>query len=352
MQKSARPRSRDAIPIHHLLNAPDGDEFIERFPIRDNPEAVVGVLGEQDHAGIGDAEDSSEASHWGEDYEQNDVFIEADIHEFGVPFDTFLGGLETMTFGHFPLNHDLSQITNVASQTATVLEPRAFEIRQLLMDTAHRLAMAYPEDPSWTHLGGAIQLLTHTELDYCVNLFFANYHRHCPILHRPSFCATMVPIPLLLSTAALGAMYAPDPTKVAWMKSLFDVMEAYIFALPGLRDETMGGFMLTDAPDEETLNYRFQIFQGAYLMIVTQFFSGNLAGRRRARRQRFCTILSVCFAVVSLSICLTAAPRLHVRLAFPLLNIQAFLQYRTKSRSGAGCRWKPVFGKLTPEIMT
>ncbi|KAL2404605.1 hypothetical protein ABEF93_006304 [Exophiala dermatitidis] len=292
-QNPGRPKSRDAISIHHLLNGPEGDDFVGRFPIRDNAEALVG---EEDDAAIAEAEDSSEASHWSEDYERNDIFVGADMADFGVAFDTFLGGFETMTFGSFPLPHDMSQITScggVASGTALALEPRAYEVRQLLMATASRLALDYPEDPNIAHLGAAIQLLTHTELDHCVNLYFANYHRHCPILHPPSFQPTMVPIALLLSTAGLGAMYSSEPAKVAWMKTLFDVMEAYIFNLPGIRDEMTGSFELSKAPDEDTLHYQFQIFQSAYLMVVMQFFSGNLAARRRARRQRFCQVLSL-----------------------------------------------------------
>ncbi|EXJ89777.1 hypothetical protein A1O3_02844 [Capronia epimyces CBS 606.96] len=293
VQEPARLKGREAIPIHHLLNAPEGDGFTERFPIRDHPE---GPVGEEDETTMGEAEDSSEASHWSEDYEPNDVFIGAEMPDFDTAFDSFLGGIETMTFGSFPLQHDLSQVISggeVSSPTALSLEPRAFEIRQLLIGTASRYAMEYPEDPNTPHLGPAIQRLTHTEIDHCINLYFTNYHPHCPILHRPSFRPTVAPIPLLLTTAALGAMYSPDPGKVVWMKSLFDVMEVYIFGLPGLRDEAPGSFMLTEAPDEETLDYQFQVFQGAYLMVVMQFFSGNLAGRRRSRRQRFCTILSI-----------------------------------------------------------
>lgn len=291
-----RPRSRDAIAIHHLLNAPDGDDFAGRFPIRDN---ASGAGAEEDVATIGEPEDSSEASHWsGEDYEQNDVFIGADLPEVeGINFDSFFGGFETLTFGAYPLHPDLSQMTSgggIASPAAMALETRAFEIRQLLLETAAKLTNDYPGDPQIAHLVPAIELLTHVELDHCLNLFFGNYHRHCPILHRPSFQPTLVPIPLLLTAAALGGMYSPEPVKVAWMKSLLDIIEAFIFSLPGIRDDFFGDFTLADpAADEETQNYRFQLFQGAYLMVVVQYFSGNLAGRRRARRQRFTTVLSV-----------------------------------------------------------
>ncbi|KAK5336494.1 hypothetical protein LTR07_008528 [Exophiala xenobiotica] len=296
-QKSSehlRPKSRDAIPIHHLLNTPEGDDFIGRFPIRST---VAAPIDEDDDAALGEVEIASDASHWSEDYESNDVFIGAPIPDYeSVNFDTFFGGFETLTFGAYPLHHDLSQVTSVgglASQSAMALEPRAYEIRQLLLSTASKLSTEFPETINLMQMASDIELLTHAELDHCIGLYFTNYHRHCPIFHRPSFQPTTVPIPLLLGMVSLGAMYSQERAKVLWMKCLLDVMEAYVFSWPGLRDDYGGFFTLAEAPDEETLDYQFQLFQGAYLMVVVQYFSGNLAARRRARRQRFITVLSV-----------------------------------------------------------
>ena len=288
-----RPKSRDAIPIHHLLNAPDGDDLAPRFPIRDSP---LGPGGDEDDATINDADDSSDASHWSEDYEQNDVFIGAPMPDFeGVNFDSFFGGFESMTFGSYPMQHDVSQITSgpvIVSPSASLLEPRAFELRQLLLNTTNKLATEYPGDPQLSLVIPNIELLTHVEMDHCLNAYFSNYHRHCPIIHRPTFQPTLAPEALVLACVALGAMYS-DPSKVAWMKTLLDLIEIFIFSLPGLKDEyfyTMGYLQM---PDDEALNYHFQTFQGAYLFVVVQYFSGNLAARRRARRQRFCTMLTV-----------------------------------------------------------
>jgi hypothetical protein len=276
------------------LNNPTGDDLIRRFPIRDN--TVDAGIGDEEIP-ICEAEDSSEASHWSEEFDQNDVFVGAGIPDLdGISFDSFFGGIESLTFGSYPLHPDASQVVYAGgfmSPSALALEPRAYEIRQVLMGMASTLAVLYPENPNVLHLGPAIELLTHTELDQCVASFFINYHRHCPIIHRPTFQATTVPIALLLGTVALGAMYSPEPVKVAWMKSLLDLMEAYVFSLPGLREEFPGSPSLAVAPDEETLHYQFQQFQGAYLFVVVQYFSGNLAARRRARRHRFQTILAV-----------------------------------------------------------
>ncbi|OAL27801.1 hypothetical protein AYO20_09654 [Fonsecaea nubica] len=292
-EEAARPKSRDAIPIHHLLNAPDGDDLAPRFPIRDTP---PGGEGDEDDVTVNDAEDSSEASHWSEDYESHDVFAGASLADLdGVNFDSFFGGFESLTFGSYPLNADIQHITSgsgIVSAAALTLEPRAYEIRQLLMSAATKFAIEYPDSPQLAHLETNIGLLTHVEIDHCLNLFFNNYYRHCPIIHRPSFQPTIAPIPLVLGCVALGAMYS-DPTKVAWMKGLLDLIESYIFSLPEVRDEFFGTLGVLEAPDEDAVEYHFQLFQGAYLVVIVQYFSGNLAGRRRARRQRFPSMLSL-----------------------------------------------------------
>ncbi|OAL31198.1 hypothetical protein AYO22_01231 [Fonsecaea multimorphosa] len=292
-QEAARPRSRDAIPIHHLLNAPDGDDLVPRFPIRDTP---PGAGGDEDDATVNEGEDSSEASHWSEDYENHDVFAGASLVDLDASnFDSFFGGFETLTFGSYPLTADVPHITSgtgIVSATAITLEPRSYEIRQSLMDAAAKFAMDYPDSPQLGFLEANIGLLTHVEIDHCLNLFFTNYHRHCPIIHRPSFQPAIAPIPLVLGCVTLGAMYS-EPAKVAWMKSLLDVIESYIFSLPEVRDEFFGTLGVLEAPDEDAIEYHFQQFQGAYLLVIVQYFSGNLAGRRRARRQRFPSILNL-----------------------------------------------------------
>ncbi|KAJ9611619.1 hypothetical protein H2200_004803 [Cladophialophora chaetospira] len=293
IHEGPRPQSRDAIPIHHLLNAPDGDDLAPRFPIRDSPS---GGAGDDDDAAINEAEDSSEASHWSEDYEQNDVFVGAPMPDFdGVNFDSFFGGFESLTFGSYPLQNDMSQITSgsgIVSPSAMALEARAYEIRQILLNSLGRFATEYPENTQLSLIASNIELLTHIEIDHCLNSYFNCYHRHCPFLHRPTFQPTLVPEALLLGCVALGAMYS-DPVKVAWMKSLLDVIEHYIFSLQAVRDEYFCTNGYLQVPDDEALNYHFQTFQGAYLFVIVQYFSGNLAGRRRARRQRYTTILNM-----------------------------------------------------------
>ncbi|KIW21712.1 uncharacterized protein PV07_12855, partial [Cladophialophora immunda] len=292
-QAAARPKSRDAIPIHHLLNAPDGDDLVPRFPIRDTPSRA----GRDEDDAANGTEDSSGASHWSEDYgNPRDVFVGAILADLDcVNFDSFFGGFDSSTFSSYPPNANMPHVTSgtgFGSPSARALEPRAFEIRQLLLGVTTKFAIEYPDSPQLEHLETNIGLLTHVEIDHCLTLFFQNFYRHCPIIHRPSFRPAFAPIPLVLGCVALGAMYS-EQAKVCWMKNLLDVIESYIFSLPEVRDEFFGTLGVSEAPDEDAVEYHFQLFQGAYLFVVVQYFSGNLAGQRRARRQRFPSILNV-----------------------------------------------------------
>lgn len=231
-----------------------------------------------------------------------------------VGFDSFFDGLgkpryeasppssidslvEQMTFGSSVMSSDpmaMQPIHMVITDSRVqALEPRAQEIRQSLQSTAVNFGSSMPETQPLLELGPAISQLTATEVASLVELFFQHYHKHCPIVHKPSFQPTLKPLSLVLGIMALGGMYAPDKARVERMRSLLDVIELYIFSLPGLREEFPFSFDLSQAQDEDALYAQFETMQGAYLIVVAQYFSGNLAAKRRARRQRFTRVLDV-----------------------------------------------------------
>lgn len=91
--------------------------------------------------------------------------------------------------------------------------------------------------------------------------------------------------------------YSKDARDVGELKSLLDITESYIFSVPGISDEY-------DLPDRsyvvrdensspEWQRYQLEELQGAYLMIVLQFWTGNPLARIRVRQQRFQRIVSV-----------------------------------------------------------
>lgn len=279
------------ISIAHLLNTPSGDDFARHFPIHSEPNYPVDEDGD---SAFVDPESPSEASHWGEEAEPYDPYVGAT----DSAFDGFFESLETLSFGQTAFRPDnlSSSISVVPAPTdamSQALEPRALEVRQILSTTAGNVGNTLPEAQHMLELGPAIEQINGAEIDSLVSLYFEHYHRHCPITHRPSFHATLCPLPLLLSVMALGGMYAPEASRRHRMLALLDVIEAYIYSLPGLRDEYATSLDLSKAPDEEALQYQFEHFQGAYLIIIAQYFSGNPAAKRRARRQRYTRVLDV-----------------------------------------------------------
>jgi Fungal specific transcription factor domain/Fungal Zn(2)-Cys(6) binuclear cluster domain len=337
-----RPRSRDAIPISHLLNS-SPDDFTGRFPIRNSPNYPVDEDGD---SALVNPESPSEASHWSEDMEPYDPYVGAS----DFTFDGFFDSLETLTFGHSVIRSDVlppsAGIVSVTTDAISpALEPRALEVRQALSKTAGNFGNTLPEAQEMLQLGPAIEQVTGADIDSLVSLYFENYHRHCPILHRPSFQATLCPLALLLSVMALGGMYAPETERVQRMRSLLDVIEAYIFSLPGLRDEYSHSLNLAEAPDEQTLQFQFELFQGAYLIIIAQYFSGNVAAKRRARRQRFTRVLDV-RSDRSLFVTRTDDDRLPAHSSSQPLSIRLSYRFPIQPPSKHGCKPKRAFGRL------
>lgn len=91
--------------------------------------------------------------------------------------------------------------------------------------------------------------------------------------------------------------YSADATDVARLKLLLDTVEAYIYSIPGLSDEyDIPGRKYAiqgenSAPDWQ--QYQLEELQGAYLMIVVQYWTGNVIARNRVRQSRFQRIYSV-----------------------------------------------------------
>jgi hypothetical protein len=283
----AEAKNNEHISINFLLNGPENDDFVGRFPTcqtgAEDSDSSDGNI-PQRHA------IAPEIPDWHDGLGSYDAFFGADMS-----FDSFFDNLETLSFGA-PLTHTHSPaFTSGSADCSTAssgLETRALEIRAHL-----RIAAATLDEANGTcslrDLDPAIDLVTYLEIETCVDLFFRYYHRHCPILHKHSFCPVVAPMPLLLAVMALGGMYHKDASKVAWVRKLLDLMETYIYSLPGLRDEHEGSLDLSQGVDEDTLYQQFEIFQGAYFIIVAQYFSGSIAARRRVRQQRFSRVLMV-----------------------------------------------------------
>ncbi|EHL03116.1 hypothetical protein M7I_0808 [Glarea lozoyensis 74030] len=94
-----------------------------------------------------------------------------------------------------------------------------------------------------------------------------------------------------------GQQYSQEAADVEELKSLLDIIETYIFSTPGinLEYELPGRIYVVQGENssQEWQQYQMEELQGAYLMIVLQFWTGNPIARIRVRQQRFQRIVSI-----------------------------------------------------------
>merc|ERR1712093_113324 len=175
-----------------------------------------------------------------------------------------------------------------------VLEQRAFDIREKLRYTA---AVQNPPHLPPKELIDAIELITAEKLAAYIKLYFRHWHKHAPMVHEATFNPCTAALPLVLSLMSLGGMYSKESEDVAKLKGLLDTIEGYIFSIPGLSDEyEMPGRLYAkhgEAASAEWQQYQLEELQGAYLMIVLQYWTGNPTARTRVRQQRFPKVVHI-----------------------------------------------------------
>ncbi|KAG4028416.1 hypothetical protein MFRU_021g00080 [Monilinia fructicola] len=172
-----------------------------------------------------------------------------------------------------------------------ILEQRAYEMREKLRCAAS--VQAGVNLPS-KEIIEAIDFITGDVIAAYVKLYFKHWHYHAPIVHEPSFNPCTAALPLVLLIMSLGAMFSEQAAKV---KLLLDAIETYVYSINGFNDEyDFPGGRYADRVDDssqEWLQYQLEEFQGAYLIIVLQYWSGSEIAKKRVRQQRFTRLLSI-----------------------------------------------------------
>ena len=123
-----------------------------------------------------------------------------------------------------------------------------------------------------------------------IKLYFDGWHQNCRIIHQPSFSAADCEPALLVAMILLGAMYHPRDQERSMASSVIEHVEGYVFsALDAVWGESAGTASLSD-DDTHT-----RLVQAAFLMVVTQFWTGSAEAKQRASGARFDRIASVSF---------------------------------------------------------
>lgn len=227
-------------------------------------------------------------------------------NEYGqVPVDptleNFLSHLEFATFEeqtqNFPgpaENMILWSGPDMVYLDRAVLDQRAFNIREKLKYTA--MTMNVPHSPPKEVLE-AIEWISANKIAFWIKLYFRHWHKHGPIVHEATFNPCTAALPLVLASMSLGGMYSHAKEDVDKLKVLLDTIEAFVYSMPRLSEEY-------DLPDRTYVNHRedsslewqrFQLeeLQGAYLVIVLQYWTGNPIARTRVRQQRYGRVVAI-----------------------------------------------------------
>ena len=123
-----------------------------------------------------------------------------------------------------------------------------------------------------------------------LGFFWDQWYPHCPILHKPSFDATRVPIILLAPMVLLGACMSPSDGDNNQAKVLLDAAETIIFSNPLLSVD------LVDRRDVDDSILPLKVMQAAYLICLLQNWEGDGTVKRRIRQQRLIAIIAVSFS--------------------------------------------------------
>ncbi|KAG9228019.1 hypothetical protein BJ875DRAFT_478678 [Amylocarpus encephaloides] len=175
-----------------------------------------------------------------------------------------------------------------------VLDQRAFEIKDKLRYTASTQSIPHPTSKEALD---RIERISADSIATNIKLYFRHWHKHAPMVHEATFNPCSAALPLVMALMSLGGMYSKDEAAVRELKSLLDIIEAYIYSLPGISDEyDLPGrtyVVQGEHSSPEWQQYQLEELQGAYLMIVLQFWTGNPIARVRVRQQRFQRIVSI-----------------------------------------------------------
>lgn len=91
----------------------------------------------------------------------------------------------------------------------TVLERKAYEIREKLRYTAAMHNQPHPPSPEIVE---AVELITADNIAAYIKLYFRHWHKHGPMVHEATFNPCTAALPLLLALMSLGGMVSSFAT--------------------------------------------------------------------------------------------------------------------------------------------
>lgn len=291
----------DRNSISFLLNDSAGVNFAKRFS-----ESVISeqssvtdavdygdVPGPEPGAGIGGAFDRVMAGPGAFVYDPAPFFGADD-----TTINTFINGLgmgafEQETAWHMknmepPPPNDQRYIHG---RDWPALAIRAEEIKAKLRQAVDELTRSRPP-MDCRPIFQAIESISAARIDQSVRLYFRHWHKHGSIIHEPSFDPNTAALPLLMAVMSIGWQYVKSQFEVSQLKLLLDFIEHAIYSygtIASYYEIQNAGDLIND--ERLDMFIKLQELQGAYLIIVVQYWV-NRSAAQRVRQQRFARIVA------------------------------------------------------------
>ncbi|KAL7622130.1 hypothetical protein AAE478_007632 [Parahypoxylon ruwenzoriense] len=137
-----------------------------------------------------------------------------------------------------------------------------------------------------------LQFFSPPNLRKFLTLYWEIWHPNVNIIHRPSFNSESSKSILIAGMALIGASLSPDATDNENSKSWFNCVEEMVFTDD---DFCSDPFFTSDSTtlSPVTNMRKIQALQAGYIVCLYQNWEGTDASKRRIRRYRFSTLVSV-----------------------------------------------------------
>ncbi|KAK1752718.1 hypothetical protein QBC47DRAFT_62099 [Echria macrotheca] len=137
-----------------------------------------------------------------------------------------------------------------------------------------------------------IQFFSPYRFSKFIELYWSVWHPNVSIVHRPTFNPSTSKSILLAAMALIGACVSPDPVDNADARVWFNCVEEMVFT----DDDFCSDVEPSNEPAPPSIlgSWRkLQALQASYIVCLYQNWEGTDASKRRIRRHRFGTVVSV-----------------------------------------------------------
>ncbi|KAL4999813.1 hypothetical protein BDV10DRAFT_183961 [Aspergillus recurvatus] len=133
-----------------------------------------------------------------------------------------------------------------------------------------------------------LQFFSPSNLRKYLQSYWAIWHPHVNIVHRPSFDPVRAKPAVLATMALIGACVCPYPSDNENARVWFNCVEELVF----IDEDFNSDLSFFSSAKISAHRNKIQALQAAYMVCLYQTWEGNDASKRRVRRNRFATLVS------------------------------------------------------------